>query len=126
MVFYGSCLRKQSAEGVLDLYVVVDDYRSAYGSRALAIANAVLPPNVFYVETRDGETTVRAKYAVISRADLQRLRLQDLEPSLTEAKWRERWASVRESRSGRWRQQRSRSGTTPILSPRSSRRRTRS
>ena len=72
VVFYGSCLRKQSAEGVLDLYVVVDDYRSAYGSRALAFANALLPPNVFYVETCDGETILRAKYAVISRADLER------------------------------------------------------
>jgi hypothetical protein len=72
VVFYGSCLRKQTAEGVLDFYVLVDDYASASGSRWLAWAGAALPPNVFYIEcARDGET-LRSKYAVISVRDFAR------------------------------------------------------
>jgi hypothetical protein len=67
VLFYGSCLRRRTPEGVLDLYVLVDDYRSAYPSRALAWANALLPPNVFYVEVDDRGRTLRAKYALISR-----------------------------------------------------------
>lgn len=70
ILFYGSCLRTQRfADGVLDFYVLVDDYRTAYPSRLLAWANALLPPNVFYLERWDGQTTLRAKYAVISSAD---------------------------------------------------------
>jgi hypothetical protein len=72
VVFYGSCLRRGRAEGIHDFYVVVDDYRSAYASRALSFANAVLPPNVFYLEYRHHGATLRAKYAVISRDDLAR------------------------------------------------------
>ena len=34
VVFYGSCLRKDTDEGVLDFYVVVDDYRRALDSVA--------------------------------------------------------------------------------------------
>lgn len=72
VVFYGSCLRKRTIDGVLDFYVVVDDYRSAYPGRLLALANAVLPPNVFYVEWPFEGETLRTKYAVISTADLLR------------------------------------------------------
>src|SRR5690606_11831429 len=78
VLFYGSCLRRgDDREGVPDLYALVDDYRhaygrGAYGSRALATINALLPPNVFYVETRANGRTVRAKYAVVSLADFAR------------------------------------------------------
>ena len=72
VVFYGSCLQHQRAEGVHDFYVVVDDYRSVYTSRRLRCSNALLPPNVFYCETVSGDDRLRAKYAVISRADLLR------------------------------------------------------
>jgi len=72
VVFYGSCLRRSTAEGVHDFYVVVDDYAAAYASRWLARVNAWLPPNVFYIETRLADVTLRAKYAVVSRADLER------------------------------------------------------
>lgn len=73
VLFYGSCLRRQSPEGVLDFYVLVDDYRRAYPSRRLAFWNRVLPPNVLYVEHRgeDGET-LRAKVAVLSLDDFER------------------------------------------------------
>lgn len=78
VLFYGSCLRRgDDRDGVLDLYALVDNYRHAYGHGAygntiLASINALLPPNVFYVETRSSGRTVRAKYAVLSLADLSR------------------------------------------------------
>jgi hypothetical protein len=72
VVFYGSCLRRRTAEGVLDFYALVDGYRGCYRSRALALANALLPPNVFYLEAGPPQERVRAKYAVISLADFAR------------------------------------------------------
>lgn len=72
VLLYGSCLRSRDAyEGVVDLYAVVDDYHDAYGRRGLAWLNAWLPPNVFYVELQAAGQTLRAKYAVISRADFE-------------------------------------------------------
>ena len=89
VLFYGSCLRtQQMADAVLDFYVLVRSYRSfyqrpLYGARtssprlcaakmaALRILNALLPPNVFYIEVGQGAQTLRAKYAVISTADFE-------------------------------------------------------
>jgi hypothetical protein len=69
VLFYGSCLRRGTTEGVLDFYVLVDDYRAAHASRLAAWLGRALPPNVFYLELpRDG-VTLRAKYAVISGRD---------------------------------------------------------
>ena len=72
VVFYGSCLRKSTSEGVLDFYVLVDSYREMYRSRALVWANSLLPPNVFYLEIASPLGTLRSKYAVMSTADFQR------------------------------------------------------
>ena len=70
IVFYGSCLRTASYEtGVLDFYVLVDRYRDVHRSRAAAVANAVLPPTVYYLETPGGAGLLRAKYAVLSCRD---------------------------------------------------------
>lgn len=70
VLFYGSCLREARLDGLmLDFYLIVSDYRLAYSRRWLAIANRLLPPNVFYVE--DGGLV--AKYAVLSEADFNRL-----------------------------------------------------
>ncbi len=72
ILFYGSCLRKLSSEGVLDFYVLVDAYRDANPGRRLALANALLPPNVFYLELDGDAGPLRAKYAVVSLADFAR------------------------------------------------------
>jgi hypothetical protein len=72
ILFYGSCLRKLSNEGVLDFYVLVDGYRGANPGRRLALANAMLPPNVFYLELDGDGGPLRAKYAVLSLADFAR------------------------------------------------------
>lgn len=70
VIFYGSVLRSAIVEGqMLDFYLIVSDYRAAYGKGWLATANRLLPPNVFPFE-QDG---VAAKYAVLSEADLARL-----------------------------------------------------
>jgi hypothetical protein len=53
---------------MLDFYLIVSDYRSAYAKRWLAAANRLIPPNVFYFE-HDG---LVAKYAVLSEADFAR------------------------------------------------------
>lgn len=73
VLFYGSGLRSGKTEDViLDLLVVVDSYRAAYGKLWQALTNAALAPNVFYLETPCDGTVVRAKYAVVSRAHLAR------------------------------------------------------
>ena len=51
ILFYGSCFRKDDdADGIVDLYVLVDNYRHAYGRHSRAFFNKLLPPNVFYLE----------------------------------------------------------------------------
>jgi hypothetical protein len=70
VLFYGSCLRQKKLDGLmLDFYLIVSDYRAAYGKRWLAAANRLIPPNVFYFE-QDG---LAAKYAVLSEGDFYRL-----------------------------------------------------
>ncbi len=73
VILYGSCLQTDSLDdGIADLYAVVDNYRDAYSKRHLAMLNAWLPPNVFYLEVTKGEKILRAKYAVISMADFRK------------------------------------------------------
>jgi len=69
VLFYGSCLREKQLDGLmLDFYLIVSDYRAAYAKRWLAVANRLIPPNVFYVE-HDG---LAAKYAVLSEDQFRR------------------------------------------------------
>lgn len=70
VLMYGSCLRGGDPfDGLVDLYVLVDDYTRVYPSRWLVFANRLLPPNVFYLETEVEGRVLRAKYAVLSRRD---------------------------------------------------------
>jgi hypothetical protein len=70
LLFYGSCLREKRLKGrMLDFYLILSSYRTAYGKRWLALANRLIPPNVFYLE-HDG---LAAKYAVLSERDFDRL-----------------------------------------------------
>jgi len=73
ILFYGSCLRTgDDLDGLVDLYVLVDNYRAAYTSRIQAFFNVLLPPNVYYLEREFEEQVVRTKYAVLSLADFQK------------------------------------------------------
>lgn len=67
VLFYGSCLRKDTDDGVLDFWVVVDSYRAAYSKRWHAEINRIAPPNVFYAEYEREGKTLRTKYGVIDR-----------------------------------------------------------
>jgi hypothetical protein len=73
ILFYGSCLRSgDDLDGLVDLYLLVDDYRSAFKSRTQAFLNALLPPNVYYLERKFEDQVVRTKYAVLSLADFEK------------------------------------------------------
>lgn len=73
VLYYGSGLRAgEQGDVVLDLLVVVDSYREVYSRLWLALANALLAPNVFYLEVEHEGRTVRAKYALLSRGLLER------------------------------------------------------
>jgi hypothetical protein len=70
VLFYGSCLRERQLQGLmLDFYLIVSDYRDAYGKSWLARANRLIPPNVFPFT----HGSLSAKYAVLSEADFDRL-----------------------------------------------------
>jgi hypothetical protein len=73
VLFYGSCRRAgDDAGGIVDLYVLVDDYRAAYGTLLPALANRLLAPNVYYLETPFAGRTARAKCAVVSLDQFER------------------------------------------------------
>lgn len=70
VLFYGSCLRNVELDGaMLDFYLIVSDYRTAYRKAWQALANRLVPPNVFPF-AHDG---LAAKYAVLTEADFYRL-----------------------------------------------------
>ena len=70
VLFYGSCLRTAELDGqMLDFYLIVSDYRSAYRKSWMASANRLIPPNVFPFE-HEG---LAAKFAVLSEEDFDRL-----------------------------------------------------
>lgn len=74
VLFYGSCLRSGSDEGgLVDLYLLVDSYGKAHRNPLSALGNRVLPPNVYYIEAPFDGRTVRAKYAVVTLAQLEEL-----------------------------------------------------
>lgn len=70
VLFYGSCLREENLDGLmLDFYLIVSDYRAAYGKSWQATANRLVPPNVYPFQ----HNGLIAKYAVLSEADFARL-----------------------------------------------------
>ncbi|GJL68194.1 MAG: hypothetical protein NPIRA06_08290 [Nitrospirales bacterium] len=73
ILLYGSCLRAGTdQDGLVDCYVIVDQYASVYQSVWLTLLNRWLPPNVFYGEVNLEGRIVRMKYAVLSLEDFER------------------------------------------------------
>ncbi|MCC6211405.1 MAG: hypothetical protein IT513_10225 [Burkholderiales bacterium] len=73
VLFYGSCRRAgDDAGGIVDLYLLVDDYRAAHGSWLSALANRVLAPNVYYLELAFAGRAARAKYALVAMDHFER------------------------------------------------------
>lgn len=67
ILYYGSCLRNQTIDGmIMDFYVLVSNYSQVYNSSWLANLNRILPPNVFFIEHNWKDKILRAKIAVIS------------------------------------------------------------
>jgi hypothetical protein len=75
---YGSCLRSGDIyDGLLDLYLICDNYRLAYKGGLLAGCNWLLPPNVFYAQQEPADAKgngkiLRSKVTVISLRDFER------------------------------------------------------
>ncbi|WP_458096249.1 hypothetical protein [Roseomonas sp. WA12] len=65
VLFYGACRRDGDASGLLDLYVLTDNYRTFYGRMLPALFNALLPPNVLHWRV-ESPGPFRAKVAVMS------------------------------------------------------------
>jgi len=73
ILFYGSCLRtKTDQDGLVDLYVLVNNNRATATNLVLAALNKLIPPNVYYLEIPFEDGTVRAKYAVLTLSDFQK------------------------------------------------------
>ncbi|MEM9043643.1 MAG: hypothetical protein AAGC81_03030 [Pseudomonadota bacterium] len=62
VLFYGNLHREPDAQGLLDLYVLTEGDAAYHGSGLSAVANRLLPPNVYNVALEDGP---RAKVAVM-------------------------------------------------------------
>ncbi len=79
VLFYGSCLQKQTTEGMLDFYALTDTPQPYGQSLLSAAANRALPPNV-YPEHFNG---LRAKVAVVPvKAFRDRMALSSLDTTL--------------------------------------------
>lgn len=73
ILLYGSCLRSGDVhDGLVDLYVLLDRYRGAGLPHWQALANRLLPPNVYYLEVADGGRMLRCKYATVTVAEFAR------------------------------------------------------
>lgn len=73
ILFYGSCFHKEEdLDGLFDLYVLVNSYSNVNRNYLYALANKLLPPNVFYLEVPGKIQTIRAKYAILSLNDFKK------------------------------------------------------
>ena len=74
VLFYGSCLRNGDDVGsVVDLYLLADSYEKVHRGPLMRLLNRLLPPNVYYIETPFAGRTVRAKYALLTLEQFERL-----------------------------------------------------
>jgi hypothetical protein len=73
VLFYGSALRTGALDGVLDFYVLTDGPYAWPQPRLAAAAGAVLAPNVEYRELEHQGVRLRAKIAVLTFDQFERL-----------------------------------------------------
>lgn len=66
VMFYGSALKKDEPDAILDFYIIVDKVSDWPGNPAKKIANALLPPNVEYHEYECSGRIVRGKVAILT------------------------------------------------------------
>jgi hypothetical protein len=74
VLFYGSCLRSgDDVVSMVDLYLLADGYQKIHRGPLMRILNRLLPPNVYYIEAPFAGRTVRAKYALLTLEQFERL-----------------------------------------------------
>ena len=74
VLFYGSCLRDQDdIDKIADLYLLADSYSQLHRGVLMRGLNSLLPPNVYYIEAPFEARTVRAKYAIMTLGQFERL-----------------------------------------------------
>jgi hypothetical protein len=74
VLFYGSCLRTGDDGGsVVDLYLLADSYEKVHRGPLMRLLNRLLPPNIYYIETTFADRPVRAKYALLTLEQFERL-----------------------------------------------------
>ena len=76
VLFYGSCLRAESPEGIMDVYLLSKSHVAFHGTsasgRALAGLNWLIPPNIYFWSIpHPVHGTLRAKAAVVSMAQFR-------------------------------------------------------
>ncbi len=83
VLYYGSTLRAEALDGLLDFYVLLDDVGAWPGPMLARMANRLLPPNVGYLEFPHQGQLLRAKYAVLSLDQFRRrVRRQSLDTTI--------------------------------------------
>ena len=65
VLFYGAQMRDGGGGGPLDFYVLTDSDTAYHGFGLSALANRVLPPNVYH-EVIEGDPPIEAKVAVVT------------------------------------------------------------
>jgi hypothetical protein len=74
VLFYGSSLRDgDDASKIADLFLLAESYRQIHRGPVMRALNRLLPPNVYYIEAPFDDRTVRAKYAILTLAQFERL-----------------------------------------------------
>lgn len=74
VLFYGSCLRGgDDVDSIIDLYLLADSYEQIHRGPLMRTLNRLLPPNVYYIETPFDGRIVRAKYALLTLTQFERL-----------------------------------------------------
>jgi predicted nucleotidyltransferase len=74
VLFYGSCLRDDDdIDKIADLFLLADSYGQVHRGLVMRVLNRLLPPNIYYIEAPLDDRTVRAKYALVTLGQFERL-----------------------------------------------------
>ncbi len=66
VLFYGSAIRTGAVDGLLDFYVLLDDFAAWDAGAAATAAGRILPPNIEYAEEPGDGALLRAKVAILT------------------------------------------------------------
>jgi len=83
VLYYGSALRDEALDGILDFYVLLDRAGAWPEPLAVSLAGRWLPPNVGYLEADVHGRALRAKYAVMTLKQFRRgMRIGSMDTTL--------------------------------------------